>query len=53
MKQIRILQMRLQSDTLIAMKDIHQNIPYKERDMILPGFKKLSIETITKGPPTT
>ena len=31
MKQIRILQKKLQLDTLVAMKDIHQNIPYKER----------------------
>ena len=52
MKQFRILQMRLQLDTLVAMKDIHQNIPYKERDMILSGFKELLIETSTKGLPT-
>ena len=52
MKQISILQMRLQLETLVAMKDIHQNIPYKERDMILPSFKELLIETSTKGLPT-
>ena len=44
--------MRLQLDTLVVMKDIHQNIPCKERDMILPDFKESSIETSTKGPPT-
>ena len=52
MKQIRILQMKLQLDMLVAMKVIHQNIPYKERDMILPGFKESSTGTSTKGPPT-
>ena len=52
MKQIRILQKKLQLDTLVAMNDMHQNIPYKERDMILPGFKELLMETSTKGPPT-
>ena len=44
--------MKLQLDTLVAMKDTHQNIPYKERDMIPLDFKELSIGTSTKYPPT-
>ena len=52
MKQIRILQKKLQLDTLVAMKDTHQNIPYKKRDIIPSGFKELSLGTSTKDPPT-
>ena len=51
-KQIRILQRKLQLGILVAMNDKHQNIPYKKRDMILTEFKKLSIGTSTKDPPT-
>ena len=52
MKQIRILQKKLQLDTLVAMKDTHQNIPYKKKDILTTDFKELSIGTSTKDLPT-
>ncbi len=44
--------MKLQSDTLVVMKAMYQNILYKEGDMILPGYKDSSTGISTKGLPT-
>ena len=52
MNKVRVLQMKLQLDTLVVMKDIHQNIQFKERDAILPGFRESLTEICTRGLPT-
>ena len=52
MNQVRVLQMKLQSDTLVVMKAMYQNIPYKEGDMTLPGYKDSLTGISTKGLPT-
>ena len=52
MNQVRVLQMKLQSDTLVVMKAMYQNIPYKEKDMTQPDYKDSSTGISTKGLPT-
>ena len=50
--RVRILQMKLKSGTLVAMKAMCQNIPYKEKHMTQPDYKDSSIGISTEGLPT-
>ena len=52
MNQVRILQMKLQSGTLVVMKVMCQNIPYKEKHMTQPDYKDSSTGISTEGLPT-
>ena len=52
MNLVRFLQMKLQSGTLVVMKTMCQNIPYKEKHMTQPDYKDSSTGISTKGLPT-
>ena len=52
MNQVRILQMKLQSGTLVVMKVMCQNTPCKEEHMKQQGYKDSSIGISTEGLPT-
>ena len=52
MNQVRVLQMKLQSDTLVVMKAMYQNIPYKEKDIKQPDYKDSSTVISTRDLPT-
>ena len=52
MNQVRILQMKLQSYTLVVMKVMYKNTPCKEKHMTQPDYKDLSTEISAEGRPT-